>query len=275
MSFQGIGKRGPITKIRVASRGFPRVPGPSRRVGRGRCAPSTERLLLGAGLVEDDPVALGGGPNPLGSHETGDNPMKRILLFAALAIVSGVAGCAEPRSDSSNGTGGAGGQGAGGGGAVATGGRGGQGGAGGGGTGGNRPRDAGPDGVVRRDTAVRRDSGAGGADGPAAAAGGCGFSQCPFGTTCCDRGCGTCAATCPTAPPAACGSCTTNADCRLFDDYCTGCNCRALARTDPNPVCSSPGVQCIRQPCGFAVALCLNGRCEMREVLRSPPGAPR
>ena len=195
--------------------------------------------------------------------------MKRMFLVAALATLPAVAACPSDPSPP-GGTAGSGGQGGGGtagtGGSGGAAGTGGQGGVGGGGTGGNRPpdarRDSGsrpPDGPVRRDTA-------GGSDG-AATAGSCGFSRCPTGTTCCDSSCGTCRAACPQAPQVVtCGGCTANSDCRLFDDYCGGCNCRALARTDPDPVCDGPGVQCIRQPCGFVAAFCQNGRCVAREV---------
>src|SRR4051794_21059622 len=64
------------------------------------------------------------------------------------------------------------------------------------------------------------------------------------------------------ALPAACGR---DDDCRLFDDYCTGCDCRALGKAAPNPTCGGPGVQCTKRPCGQAVAACEAGRCVVRE----------
>lgn len=57
------------------------------------------------------------------------------------------------------------------------------------------------------------------------------------------------------------GACKTNGDCRLFDDYCTGCNCRVLGIGEPDPVCSGKGVQCLVAPCGNAVAVCDQGHC--------------
>jgi hypothetical protein len=216
-------------------------------------------------LAEDGSVARSGDPGP-SFPEPGDIPMKRIFFFvAALATVMGVAACPESNPSNPGGTGGSGGQGATGGtggsagtgGAASTGGR--------GGTGGTRPPDtrrdtpaARPDGPARRDSASTSDG--------AATAGACGFSRCPAGTTCCDQSCGVCAPTCPQQPPRTCGGCTVDNDCRLFDDYCTGCDCRGLNKADPNPVCNTPGVMCIRQPCGLKVALCRNGRCIAQDV---------
>lgn len=57
------------------------------------------------------------------------------------------------------------------------------------------------------------------------------------------------------------GSCTQDTDCRLFDDYCTGCDCRSLSTNQKDPVCSGPGVKCFAQPCGGHTAACVNGTC--------------
>jgi hypothetical protein len=71
------------------------------------------------------------------------------------------------------------------------------------------------------------------------------------------------------APTADAGSaCRTADDCRLFDDYCTGCDCRALAKDDPDPKCSGPGVRCLRQPCADKVAACVKGRCTVSDKPR-------
>jgi hypothetical protein len=51
-------------------------------------------------------------------------------------------------------------------------------------------------------------------------------------------------------------TCTANSDCRTFSDYCTGCNCDALATSDPNPPCSGPGVSCFADPCRGHTAVC-------------------
>jgi hypothetical protein len=59
-------------------------------------------------------------------------------------------------------------------------------------------------------------------------------------------------------------ACRMDSDCRLFDDYCTGCDCRALAKTDSNPTCNGPGVRCAVQPCANKVAACESGRCVVR-----------
>jgi len=59
-------------------------------------------------------------------------------------------------------------------------------------------------------------------------------------------------------------TCSTDADCRLFDDYCDGCACEALSVSSPDPFCSSGNyVQCFAQPCGGKVAVCKAGLCEV------------
>ena len=60
------------------------------------------------------------------------------------------------------------------------------------------------------------------------------------------------------------GACRADSDCRLVDDYCTGCDCRALAKTDPDPTCSGPGVRCLVQPCLRKTASCVAGKCVAR-----------
>jgi len=59
-------------------------------------------------------------------------------------------------------------------------------------------------------------------------------------------------------------ACRVDSDCRLFDDYCSGCNCRALAKSDPDPTCSGPGVRCLVQPCLRKTATCVGGLCLAR-----------
>lgn len=113
----------------------------------------------------------------------------------------------------------------------------------------------------------------GGAQPPATDAGNatgpkCGTTTCAAGMTCCNASCGICAPpngaciqiACDPKPPVG-GACRTDADCRLFDDYCTGCDCRALAKGEPDPKCAGPGVRCFAQPCMNKVAACQNGRC--------------
>jgi hypothetical protein len=70
------------------------------------------------------------------------------------------------------------------------------------------------------------------------------------------------------ASDAAGAACSGDVDCRLFDDYCTGCGCRALHRSEPDPTCTGPGVRCLRQPCADRVAACESGHCVVREVPR-------
>ncbi len=59
-------------------------------------------------------------------------------------------------------------------------------------------------------------------------------------------------------------SCTTNEDCRLFSDYCTGCDCRALSQNDADPTCDGPGVRCFADPYGTSTATCVNGTCSLQ-----------
>jgi len=63
----------------------------------------------------------------------------------------------------------------------------------------------------------------------------------------------------PTAPAA--GACTTDADCRVVADYCTGCDCRVLGKGDPDPTCDGPGVRCVADPCMGKSAVCDAGKC--------------
>jgi hypothetical protein len=56
-------------------------------------------------------------------------------------------------------------------------------------------------------------------------------------------------------------TCRTNSDCRLFSDYCTGCDCRALPTSAPDPTCPGPGVQCLVDPCDRKSAVCAGGAC--------------
>jgi hypothetical protein len=231
-------------------------------------------------------VAHGGGGRldhsflfPPSTRKNRRYPMKRFFVLAAVAALTGV-GCPDPGPSNPGGTGGGGGQGGaagstgggGGTGGVAGSGVGGQGGVAGaggaGGSGGSRPRDAGRDTVRAPDTAARRDA-SGGSDG-GTTAGACGTAVCTSAQVCCNSSCGLCTPPGGTCIQVVCGTCTANDDCRLFDDYCTGCDCRALGRNDPNPTCNGPGVQCIQQPCAFKVAGCVNGRCVARMVpLRS------
>jgi hypothetical protein len=64
------------------------------------------------------------------------------------------------------------------------------------------------------------------------------------------------------------GACRTDADCRTFSDYCTGCDCRALSVGQKDPVCPGPGVQCLIDPCLDKQAVCLAGRCALSPAAR-------
>jgi hypothetical protein len=56
-------------------------------------------------------------------------------------------------------------------------------------------------------------------------------------------------------------ACTTDADCQILSDYCTGCDCRSLGAKESLPKCSGPGVNCFADPCRGMVAACVQGGC--------------
>ena len=58
--------------------------------------------------------------------------------------------------------------------------------------------------------------------------------------------------------------CGSDADCRAVSDYCSGCDCRALAAAEPAPACSGPGVRCLIDPCMHSKAVCEAGKCAIR-----------
>lgn len=67
------------------------------------------------------------------------------------------------------------------------------------------------------------------------------------------------------------GSCRTDADCLLNDNYCGGCACQALGRNERPVTCADP-VMCFRQPCGGMVARCDAGSRRCRAVPAAPAG---
>jgi hypothetical protein len=60
-------------------------------------------------------------------------------------------------------------------------------------------------------------------------------------------------------------SCTTDADCYAYSDYCSGgCNCEALGTNDPVPQSCPDPVNCFADPCMGVTAVCLNGTCSLQ-----------
>ena len=55
--------------------------------------------------------------------------------------------------------------------------------------------------------------------------------------------------------------CSGDADCRLFDDYCGGCTCRALPKNVSDPVCNGTPFSCFVEPCLSNRATCVAGQC--------------
>jgi hypothetical protein len=87
-------------------------------------------------------------------------------------------------------------------------------------------------------------------------AGGCAAILCLKGTVC-EESCGE--ARCVPIKPEP--ECVEDADCRLFSDYCEGCNCVALGNGEPNPTCNGNTVQCFVDPCRLLQARCEYGSC--------------
>jgi len=117
-------------------------------------------------------------------------------------------------------------------------------------------------------------AGAAGA-GTAGATGGiaCGKNTCTGGQYCCDPLCGTCAPKgascvqgCQVDPPPL-PTCTTDTDCSVAADYCTGCDCRVLGAGDTVPACTGPGVNCFADPCMNTSAACENGICVAKKTV--------
>lgn len=55
--------------------------------------------------------------------------------------------------------------------------------------------------------------------------------------------------------------CATDKECRLFSNYCDGCECLALSASEPNPICKGDVVACFVDPCRNAEAQCVRGQC--------------
>lgn len=98
----------------------------------------------------------------------------------------------------------------------------------------------------------------------------CGGKRCAPGEVCCNKSCGIC-----TPPGGVCtqelceqapSTCSKDADCRAFSDYCTGCDCRALLKSEGDPKCSGPGVRCVADPCRDKSAVCRAGRCAIADA---------
>jgi hypothetical protein len=60
----------------------------------------------------------------------------------------------------------------------------------------------------------------------------------------------------PTGP-----ACDGDEDCRLEANYCSGCDCVALADGEDLPKCPTTPVQCLVDPCRQMEAQCQAGRC--------------
>jgi Stigma-specific protein, Stig1 len=88
----------------------------------------------------------------------------------------------------------------------------------------------------------------------------CGRGQVCCGGVCCDRN------ACRNGVCTTSTVCRRDSDCRLFSDYCEGCNCRALLATQPDPPCDGQIYNCLVDPCRGHVAVCdqSTGKCLVR-----------
>jgi hypothetical protein len=83
----------------------------------------------------------------------------------------------------------------------------------------------------------------------------CALVRCRAGTQCeVQDGHAVCV---PTPAP----ECKSDKECRLFSNYCEGCQCVALDDGEVDPVCKGDIVACLVDPCGNAAARCLRGQC--------------
>jgi hypothetical protein len=84
----------------------------------------------------------------------------------------------------------------------------------------------------------------------------CALVRCRAGTQCeVQKGHAVCV---PTKPPS---ECTSDKECRLFSNYCDGCECLALSSSETDPVCKGNIVACFVDPCRNAEAQCVRGQC--------------
>lgn len=85
---------------------------------------------------------------------------------------------------------------------------------------------------------------------------GCAVTLCPRPLVC-EEDCNGVAS----CVPATTAECRSDADCRLFSDYCEGCNCVALGTGESDPVCKGNPVACFVDPCLNLKARCEFGSC--------------
>jgi hypothetical protein len=83
----------------------------------------------------------------------------------------------------------------------------------------------------------------------------CDTVRCSSGYHCvADQGLASC------VPDAPAPECSTDAGCKLWDNYCGGCTCLALPLSGSGPTCTNP-VNCFAQPCFQSTAVCQAGKC--------------
>ena len=67
----------------------------------------------------------------------------------------------------------------------------------------------------------------------------------------------------PRSPRPVAQTCSSDADCKATDDYCGGCDCRALAKDSSLPACGGNTVSCFMAPCRDKRPVCQNGSCAL------------
>jgi hypothetical protein len=96
---------------------------------------------------------------------------------------------------------------------------------------------------------------------------GCGTKVCGTGQYCCNASCSMCAPMGAACIQIACTGggtqCTSDTDCRLFDNYCSTspCSCDAVLKAAPDPTCGGATVTCFAAPCMNNRAVCTSGQC--------------
>lgn len=70
----------------------------------------------------------------------------------------------------------------------------------------------------------------------------------------------------PVTSPASSAVCQSDADCRVFSNYCGGCACTVLMQGDADPSCAGAEVQCLVDPCQGRRAVCTEGACTVAKT---------
>lgn len=56
-------------------------------------------------------------------------------------------------------------------------------------------------------------------------------------------------------------ACSSDADCRLYENSCEVCSCLVLGASEPDPECGGMATSCLVPSCPGSVAACVDGAC--------------